>query len=77
VKKNTQEYHASKALQLSFGLAITDPDEHRAQAASRQRRCLSCSSMFASTGPGNRICHTCRRTDAWSSPAEFPIHAAF
>lgn len=35
-----------------------------AAATTTKRRCLSCGSHFDSTGPGNRICGSCRSTDA-------------
>jgi hypothetical protein len=66
------------AEQLSFGLVITDPDKARKLAACKPRRCLSCSSMFSSHGPGNRICNRCRGSDAFTcSPVDFTIHSAF
>ena len=44
----------------------------------RERRCLSCSRPFASTGPGNRICRKCKHLEAWMSGArDFTVHAAF
>ncbi|QQP94050.1 hypothetical protein IGS68_35150 (plasmid) [Skermanella sp. TT6] len=64
------------AVQLDFGLIVTDPQAHRAQLASKTRRCLSCSSMFPSFGAGNRICSTCKSREAWTSPNEFSISAA-
>lgn len=64
--------------QLDFGLIVTDPDAHRAQAARKQRRCLSCSKGFNSTGPGNRICTRCKGLEVFtSSPSSFALHAAF
>jgi hypothetical protein len=64
--------------QLDFGLLVLDPIEHRRQQQAKGRPCLSCRSMFPSTGPGNRICSGCKQRDAWSAaPAEFSIHAAF
>ena len=64
--------------QLDFGLIVTDPDAHRAQAARKQRKCLSCSKSFKSTGPGNRICVRCKGLDAFTSaPSAFTVHAAF
>lgn len=64
--------------QLSFGLIITDPQAHRAQAAQKQRRCLSCSKDFKSTGPNNRICGRCRSLEIFtSSPSSFSAHCAF
>jgi hypothetical protein len=66
------------AEQLDFGLVITDPAAHRAEAAKKQRMCLSCSKGFASAGPGNRICKRCKGTEVFtSSPSCFSIHAAF
>ena len=63
--------------QLSFGLLILDPDQHRIVSQHKTRRCLSCSSQFASTGPGNRICSSCKSLDAFTSPTEFSVHASF
>lgn len=64
--------------QLSFGLIVTDPEAHRAEAARKQRRCLHCSRDFASAGPGNRICTRCKGSEVFtSSPSSFSIHAAF
>lgn len=34
-----------------------------------RRRCLSCGLAFWSTGPGHRVCLTCKTTDTWRSPA--------
>jgi hypothetical protein len=64
--------------QLTLGLAILDPDAHRAQLARKYRKCLSCSTSFMSAGPGNRICTRCRASDAFTcSPVDFTIHASF
>ena len=64
--------------QLDFGLIVLDPEEARRQARRKDRRCLSCSSSFSSTGPGNRICSRCRSSEAFTcSPVDFTIHAAF
>jgi hypothetical protein len=64
--------------QLDFGLIVTDPDAHRAQAARKQRKCLSCSKGFNSAGPGNRICVRCKNHEVFtSSPSSFSIHASF
>jgi hypothetical protein len=64
--------------QLSFGNIILDPDAYRIEAARKSRRCLSCSSSFASNGPGNRICLRCKSTEVFqSSPVEFSVAAAF
>ena len=30
----------------------------------KQRRCLKCSDMFRSRGPGNRICRSCSKVNA-------------
>ena len=66
------------AEQLSFGLIVTDPRAYRAEAAKKQRRCLSCSSTFNSAGPGNRICGRCKSTETFTcSPSSFTVHAAF
>lgn len=65
------------AQQLSFGLIVTDPAAHRAQLAQKVRRCLSCSSNFASSGPGNRVCNGCKSRESWTSPNEFSLVAAF
>lgn len=64
--------------QLSFGLIITDPAAHRAEAAKKQRKCLSCNKGFVSAGPGNRICTRCKGTETFtSSPSSFTVHTAF
>jgi hypothetical protein len=66
------------AEQLSFGLVILDPQAHRLQSMCKSRKCLSCSSDFQSSGPGNRICPRCKSSEAFhSSPDAFSIHAAF
>jgi hypothetical protein len=63
------------AEQLTSGLIITDP---AAQLARKDRRCLSCSGMFASNAPGNRICRGCKSTEVFqSSPNSFSVHASF
>jgi hypothetical protein len=61
----------------TFGVIVTDPDEHRKQLARKPRKCLSCSRDFDSTGPGNRICGDCKGLVAWSTPNDFSIHASF
>jgi hypothetical protein len=61
----------------TFGLIVTDPHAYRLEAQRKMRRCLSCNDNFASTGPGNRICGSCKSLDAWTSPAEFTVAAAF
>lgn len=38
-------------------------DKIRRRAAARVRPCLSCNTRFASEGPHNRLCTTCRRAD--------------
>lgn len=38
------------------------------KAGRRERACLCCGSVFASTGPGNRLCGTCRHRDAEAMP---------
>lgn len=80
--KNTNQYRAKRVSsspeQFSFGLVITDPEAHRAQAAQKHRRCLSCSKDFKSTGPGNRVCGRCKSTETFTcSPSSFTVHAAF
>ncbi|UEM08163.1 hypothetical protein JL101_036325 (plasmid) [Skermanella rosea] len=62
-----------KHQQLSFGLVITDPAEHRRRLLTKPRRCLSCDRTFASCGPGNRICTACKGREAWSGPADFAV----
>lgn len=32
-----------------------------------QRRCLSCQKMFDSTGPGNRICTSCKSSPVYAA----------
>jgi hypothetical protein len=64
------------AEQLTFGLIVLDPEQHRLQAMCKPRRCLSCSSSFPSTGPGNRICTRCRSSELFTcSPVEYSIAA--
>jgi|tagenome__1003787_1003787.scaffolds.fasta_scaffold18004428_2 hypothetical protein len=63
--------------QFSFGLVITDPEQHLIVSRRKARKCLSCSSDFASDGPGNRICGACKSLDIWTSPAEFTVAASF
>jgi hypothetical protein len=64
--------------QLDFGLIVLDPQKHRLQAMQKSRKCLSCSSSFASSGPGNRICPRCKSSEAFTcSPDAFSIHAVF
>jgi hypothetical protein len=84
-QKNTHQYRAKRASsspephQLSFGLAITDPQEHRKALARKSRRCLSCRNDFPSDGPGNRICTGCKGQESWSSVHvfEMPANASF
>ena len=66
-----------REMTASFGIIVTDPDRWRVEAQRKLRRCLSCSDDFSSTGPGNRICGSCKSLDAWTSPAEFSISASF
>ena len=62
------------AEQLSFGLIVTDPRAYRAEAAKKQRRCLSCSSTFNSAGPGNRICGRCKSLEHFTcAPVEYSL----
>lgn len=65
--------------QLTFGLIVLDPEQHRIEAMRKQRRCLSCQEQFGSTGPGNRICSLCRNSEVWKAGvSEFSIdYAAF
>jgi hypothetical protein len=66
------------AYQLDFGLLILDPDAHRQQQQCKPRRCLSCDSAFASTGPGHRICDACKALDGWKSGvSDFSVSCAF
>jgi hypothetical protein len=66
------------AEQLSFGLLILDPQAHRLQAMQKSRKCLSCQQQFASVGPGNRICSSCKDRDTWKSGVvEFSSAASF
>ena len=79
--KNANQYRAKRASssseQLSFGLVITDPQAHRAEATKKQRRCLSCSSTFNSAGPGNRICGRCKSLEHFTcSPVEYSLVTA-
>jgi hypothetical protein len=67
----------AKVQQLTLGLIIVDPDAYRLQQQRRDRKCLSCAGMFRSSGPGNRICAPCKGLEAWSSPADYAIHASF
>lgn len=57
----------AQTAQLSFGLIITDPQAHRIEAMRQTRRCLSCGDDFASHGPGNRICSSCKDLDGWKA----------
>jgi hypothetical protein len=66
------------AEQLSFGLVILDPQAHRLQSMVKGRKCLSCAKTFQSSGPGNRICSSCKSHDAWQSGIpEFSSAASF
>ncbi len=44
---------------------------------SKDRRCLSCSRLFYSHGPGNRICKQCTRNQARSSDSTEGQNIAF
>lgn len=49
--------------------ALTKPGKAKAAArTTTQRECLRCRAVFASTGPGNRMCGNCRSVSA--SPYE-------
>lgn len=37
----------------------------------KARRCLGCDTLFASTGPGNRVCDGCKKRDAWRDGVVF------
>jgi hypothetical protein len=65
-----------KPEQFSLGIAITDPDKARRQAARKTRKCLSCSNAFASEWAGNRICGRCKDTVSYSRPADFSLSTA-
>jgi len=67
----------AKIQQLDLGLIIMDPLEFQQQQQRKGRKCLSCSRTFQSSGPGNRICVPCKGLEAWSSPADYAIHASF
>jgi hypothetical protein len=58
----------TKRMMPTFGVVITDPDEHRAQIARRPRKCLSCGDMFPSEHAGNRVCAGCKALVAWGTP---------
>jgi hypothetical protein len=61
----------------SFGTIITDPERFRIESQRKLCRCLSCDDDFVSHGPGNRVCLSCKALDAWTSPNEFSVAAAF
>ncbi len=42
----------------------------RSKAACQERKCLTCGKPFASEGPHNRMCDSCRRKSA--SPLDIP-----
>ncbi len=52
---------------LALADAPTTEDANKADspAAGRKRRCLCCGRDFDSSGPGNRICPSCLRSDAY------------
>jgi len=63
---------------LNLGSGVPDSSGHHRQQQQGERRCLSCSRPFASTGPGNRVCRKCKHQDAWKSGVvDFAVHAAF
>lgn len=67
---------AKKADQLSLGVVVTDPDKHRQQLATKERKCLTCGNGFMSWGAGNRICPRCKGLDQWAV-SDLSINAAF
>lgn len=67
----------AKIQQLTLGLIVMDPDAYRQQQKMKPRKCLSCSEMFASSGPGNRICCGCKQLEAWSTPTDYAVSASF
>jgi hypothetical protein len=64
-------------LQMDLGLIIMDPEKHRQEMKRMGRKCLACTRTFSSTGPENRVCSPCKELEAWSSPADYSLHAAF
>jgi hypothetical protein len=67
-----------KIEQLGLNEAVIDPDAYRRRVARKERKCLSCLTVFRSSGPGNRICSDCKEGVDWSSPvASFSVAATF
>ena len=48
------------------GIVLHDPRAEK--VATTARRCLMCRGKFPSLSPANRICRSCRDSDAWRSP---------
>jgi hypothetical protein len=66
------------ARQPDFGPVVPNPTDPHRQRWQGERRCLSCSRLFASTGLGNCICRKCKHLDAWKSGVrDFTVHWAF
>jgi ribosomal protein S27AE len=65
-----------KVEQFSLGLAITDPDKARQQAARKTRKCLSCSNSFVSEWAGNRTCGRCKNTVSYDGISDFSLSTA-
>lgn len=63
--------------QIGMPIAVIAPEEYRRLLSQKPRQCLRCSKTFHSTGAGHRICSPCKEADAWTSPAEFSIHASY
>src|SRR4051794_34333255 len=63
--------------QLSFDIAVIDPEAHRVQVARKPRKCLCCGGTFNSAHAGHRICSSCKELDIWSSPNEFSVAVSF
>lgn len=53
--------------QMSFDIAVIDPEEHARRRAGKTRTCLRCAKGFPSEHAGNRICEDCKELEVWRS----------
>jgi hypothetical protein len=68
---------ACKIEQLVLAEQVIDPETHRRKTVQKDRKCLKCQEVFASSGPGHRICCGCKQLADWASVPDCVMHAAF